>query len=406
MPGAAFDAFGLRRDATNWDYDLTTAQITALKDDTDRGYTFQEQLDNVGLIHMNGRVYDPSIGRFISADPTVPDPLYSQSFNRYSYVYNSPLEYTDPSGFGCTKANGGNCVSLPGLPGLWDLLETCGDAQCGMGNSALTNPGNTDTASLAPIIVQGPLPPTNVAPPNTPIPPAPAPVPTGSGGGVGGGQIPLLGPPNSFGLNLNGNNGVLGAINSTDGWQTWDGVCFGCGMASTPSYDPQERYDPANGNRFLQNGQNTRDALKNMPQRPATGPMPNNRPMLGTMGAPAPFCGPCARPSQNPSATKFLKVGAGFGATFGSVAVGVPIVANGLALAGSEEGMAAVLAAMDAIGSGSMAGIGIGGPYGAIVGGLVGLAAYGIYELQQSQPAPQPINAPPNGTWGSGGGGP
>ena len=96
----SFDAFGLRRDAANWDYDLTTAQITALKNDTDRGYTFQEQLDNIGLIHMNGRVYDPSIGRFISADPTVPDPLYSQSFNRYSYVYNSPLVYIDPSGLG------------------------------------------------------------------------------------------------------------------------------------------------------------------------------------------------------------------------------------------------------------------------------------------------------------------
>ena len=96
----SFDAFGLRRDAANWDYDLTAAQITALKDDTDRGYTFQEQLDNVGLIHMNGRVYDPSIGRFISADPTVPDPLYSQSFNRYSYVYNNPLVYIDPSGLG------------------------------------------------------------------------------------------------------------------------------------------------------------------------------------------------------------------------------------------------------------------------------------------------------------------
>jgi len=55
-------------------------------------------LDNVGLIHLNGRVYDPSIGRFISADPTVPDPLYSQSFNRYAYVYNNPMTYIDPSG--------------------------------------------------------------------------------------------------------------------------------------------------------------------------------------------------------------------------------------------------------------------------------------------------------------------
>ncbi|MHB8406251.1 MAG: RHS repeat-associated core domain-containing protein, partial [Gammaproteobacteria bacterium] len=95
----SFDAFGLRRDAANWNYDLTTAQITALKNDTDRGYTFQEQLDNVALVDMNGRVYDPSIGRFISADPIVPEPLFSESFDRYAYVNNSPLVYTDPSGF-------------------------------------------------------------------------------------------------------------------------------------------------------------------------------------------------------------------------------------------------------------------------------------------------------------------
>ena len=41
VPGAAFDAFGLRRDPSNWDYDLTAAQITALKEDTDRGFTFR-----------------------------------------------------------------------------------------------------------------------------------------------------------------------------------------------------------------------------------------------------------------------------------------------------------------------------------------------------------------------------
>ncbi len=83
-----------------WDCDLSQNTISTLKNYTDRGYTDQEQLDNLSLVDMNGRVYDPTTGRFISADPTVPAPLYSQSFNRYSYVYNSPLEFTDPSGFG------------------------------------------------------------------------------------------------------------------------------------------------------------------------------------------------------------------------------------------------------------------------------------------------------------------
>jgi hypothetical protein len=48
---------------------------------------------------MNGRVYDPTLGRFISADPTVQAPFMSQSLNRYSYVLNSPLSMIDPSGF-------------------------------------------------------------------------------------------------------------------------------------------------------------------------------------------------------------------------------------------------------------------------------------------------------------------
>ncbi len=99
----SFDAFGQRRDPNNWDYDLSQNTISTLKNYTDRGYTDQEQLDNLSLVDMNGRVYDPTTGRMISADPTVPAPLNSQAFNRYSYVYNSPLEFTDPSGFGGAK---------------------------------------------------------------------------------------------------------------------------------------------------------------------------------------------------------------------------------------------------------------------------------------------------------------
>jgi RHS repeat-associated protein len=56
-------------------------------------------LDDLGLIHMNGRVYDPTIGRFLSADPFVQAPTETQNFNRYSYVLNNPLSLTDPSGF-------------------------------------------------------------------------------------------------------------------------------------------------------------------------------------------------------------------------------------------------------------------------------------------------------------------
>ncbi len=48
---------------------------------------------------MNGRVYDATIGRFLSADPHIQDSKDTQSYNRYTYVKNNPLKYTDPSGF-------------------------------------------------------------------------------------------------------------------------------------------------------------------------------------------------------------------------------------------------------------------------------------------------------------------
>ena len=56
-------------------------------------------LDNVGLVHMNGRVYDPALGRFLSVDPLLGDLGDSQSINPYAYVGNRPLNATDPTGY-------------------------------------------------------------------------------------------------------------------------------------------------------------------------------------------------------------------------------------------------------------------------------------------------------------------
>jgi RHS repeat-associated protein len=64
---------------------------------TDIGYTGQ-RLDSTGLMFYNARYYDANIGRFISADSIVPNAGNPQALNRYSYVYNSPLNYVDPSG--------------------------------------------------------------------------------------------------------------------------------------------------------------------------------------------------------------------------------------------------------------------------------------------------------------------
>ncbi|HCG8219558.1 TPA: VCBS repeat-containing protein [Vibrio parahaemolyticus] len=72
---------------------------------TNRGYTGHEEITEVGLIHMNGRVYDPELARFTSADPVIQDPYMVNSFNRYAYVQNNPLKYTDPTGFTASETS-------------------------------------------------------------------------------------------------------------------------------------------------------------------------------------------------------------------------------------------------------------------------------------------------------------
>lgn len=64
-----------------------------------RGYTGHEHLEALELVHMNGRVQDPLLGRFLSPDPFVQAPYDSRSLNRYSYVWNNPMTLVDPSGF-------------------------------------------------------------------------------------------------------------------------------------------------------------------------------------------------------------------------------------------------------------------------------------------------------------------
>jgi RHS repeat-associated protein len=95
---AGFSAFG-ERVGTSGSGAPPSADLTTIRSATRRGFTFHEHLDDFGVIHMNGRVYDPKIGRFMSADPFVQAPLNSQSFNRYSYGMNNPLSGTDPSGY-------------------------------------------------------------------------------------------------------------------------------------------------------------------------------------------------------------------------------------------------------------------------------------------------------------------
>ena len=80
----SYDAWGKRRNPTLW---TAGSGYTPFYD---RGFTNHEHLDEVGVIHMNGRVYDPTIARFMSADPVIQAPDNTQSMNRYSYVMNAP----------------------------------------------------------------------------------------------------------------------------------------------------------------------------------------------------------------------------------------------------------------------------------------------------------------------------
>jgi RHS repeat-associated protein len=91
----AYDPWGKRR-FTNGTADTSDSIVPG---STDRGFTMHEHLDELGIIHMNGRIYDPYTGRFMSADPFIQSPDNLQSYNRYAYVMNNPLNMTDPSGY-------------------------------------------------------------------------------------------------------------------------------------------------------------------------------------------------------------------------------------------------------------------------------------------------------------------
>jgi RHS repeat-associated protein len=109
----AFDAWGSRRNA-NGDPTViaptASGQLDGQAEIDNKGFTGQEMLDKLALVHLNGRIYDPLTSRFLSADPLIQDPTHSQSYNRYTYVWNNPTNMTDPTGF-AGVCIAGNCMS-------------------------------------------------------------------------------------------------------------------------------------------------------------------------------------------------------------------------------------------------------------------------------------------------------
>ncbi|TYP76858.1 RHS repeat-associated core domain-containing protein [Aquimarina intermedia] len=101
----------------------------------DRGYTGHEHFFSVSLIHMNGRMYDPQLGRFLSPDNYIQNPYNTQNFNRYGYVLNNPLIYNDPTG----EMTNSSCVcETTETPGLTNV------EQVGYGSLIMTIANNWD----------------------------------------------------------------------------------------------------------------------------------------------------------------------------------------------------------------------------------------------------------------------
>jgi RHS repeat-associated protein len=98
----SFDAWGSRRNGENWTENFYFSELSLsgfIQPITQRGFTGHEMLDDMGIIHMNGRIYDSRLGRFLQADPIVDGATNTQGYNRYSYLHNNPLNAMDPSGF-------------------------------------------------------------------------------------------------------------------------------------------------------------------------------------------------------------------------------------------------------------------------------------------------------------------
>jgi RHS repeat-associated protein len=106
----SYDAFGKVR---NNDFSDSTYGFLNLRPVTQHGFTGQEHQDDTRVIHMNGRIYDYTLGRFLGVDPIVENPLSSQSLNPYSYLGNNPLSGSDPTGFATCDAGAqvsGGCL--------------------------------------------------------------------------------------------------------------------------------------------------------------------------------------------------------------------------------------------------------------------------------------------------------
>jgi RHS repeat-associated protein len=179
-----FDPYGNR--VANFNEPALPTSVVAPTNKVKLGFTGHEGDDELGLVNMRGRVYDPRLARFLTPDPLVSRGLLGQAYNRYAYVLNNPLRFTDPSGFsadGCDAEDpyrlpDGSCVRTP------PAGSVCLDYVCGWGEPtpAIPEPSSPPEPPTPPpgggLGGGGPSPP----PPPPPAPPPDPNPPTGNEG--------------------------------------------------------------------------------------------------------------------------------------------------------------------------------------------------------------------------------
>lgn len=134
-------------------------------------YTGQELDASTDLYNYEARQYEAALGRFVSPDTVVPDPFNPQDLNRYAYVRNSPLNYTDPTGhITCDDLRIRDCLTQ------W-FLDLFGGDRTGTPPTQPPQPPPPDTPPIVPVrevnVTDSRLPPPitifpSSPPPNTP----------------------------------------------------------------------------------------------------------------------------------------------------------------------------------------------------------------------------------------------
>jgi RHS repeat-associated protein len=118
----AYDPFGNRQNPNNRGRPLPTPTPSAIS----LGFTSHRHDDDLGLIDMHARVYDPGDGHFLSDDPVVPNVADGRMWNRYAYAMNNPTTLTDPTGLqtnGKGETKGDRVVGSRQKPRLWASMS-------------------------------------------------------------------------------------------------------------------------------------------------------------------------------------------------------------------------------------------------------------------------------------------